>query len=157
MVAPDDSRGSGRGRSLPAEVVLDPDDVVQLRCGDLDQLDVVDRLEPVATADRDAGEVSGSELPDRHRAGLVLQVESEPAADHVDRFVLALVVLKREAPAGVDRDELADVAIRHDPVELVAPRLVDPARLPGVGHEPRTSRSPAASIASRSSADVASV
>ena len=95
-----------------------------------------------------------------HRPVVVLEVEQEPAAHDEDRLVLALVVLERQPAAGLDHDHLAAVAVRQGPDQLVAPRLVDAprrTRRPVAGHEPRTRRSPATSIASRRSADVASV
>src|SRR6266849_9272306 len=116
----------------------------------------------MAAADRHVGRLAGAQLARRHLASVILEVEQEPSAADVDRLVLRLVILERQAATRLDHDDLAAEAIRQGPDELVAPRLVDPARgeragLAEVGHEPRTSRSPAASIDSRSSAEVASV
>jgi hypothetical protein len=112
----------------------------------------------VPAADRDVGVLTRTQVVEAHRARVVLQVKTQQAADHVDRLVLVLVDLERQPPAGLDDDDLAGVAIRVGPDQLVAPRLVDPSgRARGLAHEPRTSRSPASSIDSLTSSEVASV
>jgi len=63
--------------------------------------------------------------------------------------------LERQAMAGLDDQDLADVPVGVRPDELVAPGLVDPRR--PLAHEPRTRRSPAAISASRASGEIASV
>ena len=88
----------------------------------------------------------------------------------MDPLVLLLVVLEGEALAGLDDEDLPDVAVGVGPDELVAPGLVHPAReLVGrrrrdgsatretPAHPPLTSCSPDAMIASRTSGEVASV
>src|SRR6266550_3236833 len=142
------------GCPLATEVVLDPHDVVQLGRRDLDDLDPLDRLVSMPSADRDVLPFARAQVADGHRSVVALEMKPQPAADDEDRLVLALVVLEREAAAGLDDEDLPDVAVGVGPDQLVAPWLVDSACL---GHEPRTSRSPASRSASRSSADVASV
>src|SRR5258708_21731300 len=129
----------------------------------------------MAPPDRDVRALAGSELADGHRPVLVVEMEPKPTADHVDRLVLLLVVLERQAAPGLDHQDLAAVPVGQRPDQLVAPRLVDAARLDGsrrraagrrpgrpgcpthLAHEPRTRRSPASISASRISAEVASV
>src|SRR5438128_5243144 len=121
----------------------------------------------MAPPDDDMGALARPELADGHRPLVIVEVEPEPATQHHDRLVLLLVVLEGEPPTSLDHEDLAAVAIREGPDQLVPPRLVHaarfhgprsrPARLAHLAHDPRTSRSPASSNASRSWADVASV
>ena len=53
-----------------------------------------------------------------------LDLEQHPSGPEEDRLVLLVVVLQAERVAGVDVNQLADVAIGLRPVQLVAPRLV---------------------------------
>jgi hypothetical protein len=94
----DSDSGLWRGRPLSPEVVLEAHDVVEFGGRDFDELDALERLESVAPADRDVGVPARSEVEDAHRPGLVLEVEAKPAAHDVDRFVLPVVELERQAP-----------------------------------------------------------
>ena len=119
----------------------------------------------MSASDRDMRRITRPELAARHLAAIVLEVEQQPPALDEDRFVLDLVVLEREATTRLDDERLAAEPVGQGPDQLVAPWLVDAPRcegawlaaVDGLGHEPRTRRSPATSIASRSSAEVASV
>src|SRR5687768_4763259 len=75
---------SRRVRPLPAEVVFQPDDVVELRGRDLDQLAALDRLEPVDPPGRDPAMLAWTELGLADDAGLVLQVQAQPAGADQD-------------------------------------------------------------------------
>jgi hypothetical protein len=103
-------------------------------------------------------------------AGLVLQGEVEAPREDPNPLVLHVVELERQAPPGLDDEDLPDVAVGLRPDQLVAPGLVHAprecvlVRLPGAPvpgppgrHPPRASCSPAPIIASRNSGDVASV
>src|SRR5690349_19591575 len=146
---------SGRVRPFATEIVLDPDDVVELRRRHLEQLAALDRLEPMDPPGRDVAVLPGAQLVVADDAVLVLEVQLQPTGGDEDRLILGRMALERQSLAGLDDEPLADVSIRVRPDQLVAPRLVDADGL--VAHEPRTRRSPATSIASRPSAVVASV
>src|SRR5690349_2721697 len=98
-----------RLRALAAEVVLDADDVVQLRGRDLDERAGLDRLEAMEPRHRHVRALARTELADLDLAPLVLERERQPPGEDVDPLVLDLVALEREPLAGVDDDELADV------------------------------------------------
>ena len=51
--------------------------------------------------------VARSEVAHGDLAVAVLEVEPEESGKHVDRLVLPLVELERQAPAGLDHDDLA--------------------------------------------------
>ena len=155
--------GYGARRALAAEVVLQPLDVVELGRRDLDQLDAARRASKrwIAAGRRRARASPGPSSQRRTVAVVVLEVQPQPAATgRRSTLLLALVALERQPPARLDHDDLAAVAVGQRPDQLVAPRLVDAAaaRRPSVDRSrPRTSRSPATTSSSRSSADVASV
>src|SRR5215213_6429149 len=62
---------SRRVRTLPAEVVLDANDVVELRGRNLDERARLDRLEPVETRDRHMRAFAGAQLTDLDLASFV--------------------------------------------------------------------------------------
>src|SRR5262245_6783488 len=148
----------GCRRTLAAEVVLDADDIVDLGGRDLEDLDALDRLVAMDPADRDVGALARTQLALDDVAGVIFKVEQQAAGHDVDRFVLPFVALERQPLAGLDDEDLAAVVIGQGPDQLVAPGLGDgPAAVGEQAHEPRTSRSPASSICSRTASDVASV
>src|SRR5579862_1091076 len=162
----------GSARALAAEVVLEADDVVELRGRDLDQRAALDRRVAMPSADPDPGAIARSELAIRDRAGGVLERQAEPSLKDVDPLVLRRVVLERQALARLDDEELPDVPVRMRPDELMAPGLLDAPRQRVLGRrrdriggahrgpaatQPRTSCSPTRRSSSRSSAEVASV
>src|SRR5262245_62910014 len=99
----------------------------------------------------DMARLARTEVGDLHGAGVVLEMQPEPAAEDVDRLVLRHVLLERQPLAGLDDQQLAAVPVGERPDQLVTPRLRDPAKTcrRGVAHVPRTSRSPWSSSASR--------
>src|SRR5512144_284864 len=119
----DDGAGLWRRGTLPAEVVLQADHIVDLRRRHLHQLDALDRLVAVDPPRRNVGAVAGTELAGDDGPGVVLEVEPEATGQHVDGFILALVALKRQSLAALDDQDLAAVAVRQRPDELVAPGL----------------------------------
>ena len=60
------------------------------------------------------------------RSGQVRRINSPDK--HVHRLVLAVVILQAQHVAGLDVQDLADVAIGAGPDQLVSPRLVHPVR-----------------------------
>src|SRR5258707_12378978 len=161
----DDTRWSWGVRALAAEVVFEADDVLELGRRNFDEGAAFDRLVAVAAADRDARALARPQLALLDRASVALEGQVEPALDDSDPLVLPLVVLERQALAGLEDEDLADVLVGPGPDDLVAPGLGDVARQGcPVGREishgtdqPRTSCSPAFRSASRRSAEVASV
>src|SRR5215212_7687905 len=160
-----------RGRALAAEVILEPDDVVELGRGDLDELARLDGLVSVDAPCPDVRTFARPELAILDHARLVLEGQQQATVQDVDPFVLDLVVLQREPLSGLDHEELPDVPFGPGPDELVAPGLVDSARqlrlgrrgrrpvrhVARFGAHPRTSLSPAPISASCASVEVASV
>src|SRR2546425_10677036 len=66
-----------------------------------------------------------------------LNPQDDLARQHVNGFVLLVVILKRQDVSGLDVQDLADVAVGPGPDQLVAPRFLHAVR--EVGHEtPRT-------------------
>src|SRR4051812_7101610 len=59
---------------------------------------------------------------------ILLEPQDDFPRQHVDRFVFLVVILQREHVARLDVQDLADVAVRLCPDDLVAPGLVDPVR-----------------------------
>ena len=142
-------RPRGRVRALAAEVVLEADDVVELGGRDLDELAAA--RSPRSGGCGPTGTCAPSPGPSSSPArspSSSSRSEQQPAGQHVDRLVLDLVVLERQPPAGLDDQDLADVAVRVRPRSARGPRACRPAaadRASAVAaHEPRTSRSPAA-------------
>ena len=83
----------------------------------------------------DSPVVTSAELLRANRAAVVFKGQEEPPGEDVDRFVLDLVSLERQAAPGLDDEDLADVAIGLSPDELVAPGLVAlaaPGSAPGL-------------------------
>src|SRR5439155_22543232 len=64
----------------------------------------------------------------------VLDPQDDLAREDVDRLILLIVVRQREHVAGLDMQDLADVAIGLRPDELVAPGLVHPVGEPSRAH-----------------------
>src|SRR6266545_113389 len=119
---------SGRVGALTAVVVLEADDVVELRRGDLHELDLlIQGLEPVDDSSGDATVLPRPEVLARHRGLNGARVQTEPTAQDEDRFVLDPVRLEGQALARLDRDDLADVSVRLRPDPLPAPGLLDDA------------------------------
>src|SRR5213079_1979648 len=55
----------------------------------------------------------------------LLDAQDDLAREHVDRFVLLVVVLQRQDVSRLDVEDLADVAVGSGPDQLVAPGLFD--------------------------------
>src|SRR5262249_35008690 len=111
--------------------------VVDLGARDLTQLAVGDGLEAVAPARLDAPAGARLEGDDLQRPGVVLEREPQGSAQHVDRLVFLPVELEREPLAGLDRQDLAEIARGLGPDLFVSPGFFDTARHfrgPSVAH-----------------------
>src|SRR5436190_19663532 len=120
----------GLGGSFAPVGVLEADDVVELRRRDLHDRRVLDGLHPVHGAGRKVkrrprADYLTRENPLSGRAELELDL----ALEHVPGLVLHLVELQAERLAGLDHEQLSRVVIGDRPDQLMAPRLVDSARL----------------------------
>src|SRR5690349_858257 len=89
--------GLRRRGALAAEVVLDPDDVIELGRRHLDETAGLDGLVAVRPAGAHVGALAGPELPSLDNPLVVLERQPEAAVDDVDPLVLVLVVLERQA------------------------------------------------------------
>src|SRR5204863_7262091 len=124
----------GRG-ALPAVAVLQPDDVVEVVGGDLEDRRVLQRGDAVDGA-RTKPEACAR--PDhlllQHRFAGGAELELRPPLLDEPRLVLYPVELEAERLAGLHEQHLAHVVLGLRPNQLVPPRLVDLAWLepPGV-------------------------
>ena len=123
--------GSGRRGPLAAEVVLDPDDVVELGRGHLDELGRVDRLEPWTgpTGMRRCSPGPSSVVSIGPSCGLDDAGAAGPTMTRSTRPCARGTWSDRRLPASMYQD-LADISVGVRPDQLVAPGLVDP---PGGG------------------------
>src|SRR3954447_15902103 len=107
-----------------------------MRRGDFEQSRVLERLHPVDRAGRDVERRSGGDdLAVRRRIARLADRELDASLLDVDRLVLLPVELQAERVALADEEDLPDVEVGVRPDQLVAPRLVDLARLEGEGLE----------------------
>src|SRR5439155_22464139 len=110
--------------------VLEPDDVLDLRRGHLEDRRVLERRQPVHRSRPDAKCGSGADHLDAE--GLfprLAQLELRAAGVDEPRFVLLAVELEAERLARLDEEELAAVVVRQRPDQLMSPRLVYLRRL----------------------------
>src|SRR6266511_836339 len=105
--------------------VLEPNDVVQLRRGSLQEIGHDDGLELVDLFGRNVKRLAGAYALLAQRLAL-LDPQDDLAGEHVDRLILLVVVLQREHVPRLDMEDLPDVAVGFRPDDLVTPRLVDP-------------------------------
>src|SRR3954453_21794901 len=122
------ARRRGPNRSLlPVSIirapvpVLEPDDVVEERCGHLEQQRVLERHQAMENPGPD---MEAHPRLDDLRPELVLvlaDLEAGAAAVHVDRLVLAPLELKAQRFARADEQELPAVLRSHGVDVLVAP------------------------------------
>src|SRR5262249_7732058 len=108
-----------------AVAVREPDDVVELRSGHLENVAVLQGDHPMLPPDRDVVRLTLPEKDLLELALLVLEHESHLAVRDEDRFLLHAMVLEREPVARLDVQYLADVVGGLRPDELVAPGFLD--------------------------------
>src|SRR3954469_14786745 len=94
--------------SVPSVTVLKPDEVVQLRCGGLEDIAVHHRLDLM---DHLRGHVHRLARPERpgHQLFPCLGSKDQLAGQHVHRLILQVVVLKAEHMSRLDVKDLSDV------------------------------------------------
>src|SRR5882724_8285514 len=122
--------------SASAVAVLEPDQVVELRRGCLEHVAVHDRLDMVDEPSRDVHRLAFLEDA-RDQLGAGAGAENELAPEHVHRLVLQVVVLQTQDVTRLHVQDLAHVAIRARPDELVAPRFLDTVRHIGHSNPPK--------------------
>src|SRR6266576_1942798 len=104
----------------------------------------------------DLGRRSLEQVGRHHRLEL-MDPQDDLAREHVDRFVLLVVVLQRQDVSRLDVQDLADVAVGPGPDQLVAPGLLDAVGEGGQGRpetrnaEVGTRNSKASSLGRKSS------
>src|SRR5689334_12779037 len=113
--------------SHPAVAVFEPDHVVDLGGRCLEQIRRHDRLELMdeLRLDMEGGSPSHA-LFDQGIA--LLNAQDDLSGEYVDGLVLLVVVLERQHLPGLDMENLADVAVRAGPDQLVTPGLVNAIR-----------------------------
>src|SRR5881392_491004 len=118
------ARGTMTFMSHPSVAVFEPHHVVDFGSRGLEQVGRHHRLELVdhLRLDVDRGSLRHGALDQRIA---LLDAQDDLAREHVDRFVLLVVVLQRQDVSGLDVEYLADVAVGSGPDQLVAPGLFD--------------------------------
>src|SRR6266496_605683 len=119
-------------RPRSAVLVLEADDVVEVRRRDLEDRCVLDRGDAV----NGSGWVVearplGDHLSAQDRLPRFAELELRAAALDIPALVLLVVELEAQRLAGPDEEDLPDVEVGVRPDQLPAPRLVDAARLEG--------------------------
>src|SRR5882762_916694 len=109
--------------SHPPVAVFEPDHVVDLGGRSLEQVGRHHRLELVDHLGSDVECRSLRHRPLDQRLPL-LYAQNDLAREHVDRFILLIVVLERQHVPGLDVQDLADIAVSSRPDQLVPPRLL---------------------------------
>src|SRR5882762_11821157 len=122
--------------SHPPVAVFEPDHVVDLGGRSLEQVGRHHRLELVDHLGSDVECRSLRHRPLDQRLPL-LDAQNDLAREHVDRFILLIVVLERQHVSGLDVQDLADIAISPRPDQLVAPWLLHAVGEGAIGHETR--------------------
>src|SRR6185437_6324705 len=116
--------------SGPPVAVFEPHDVVDLGGGRLEQVGRGHGLELMDQLRLDVERRPLRHGPLDQRIAL-LDAEDDLAREHVDRFVLLVVVLQRQDVSRLDVQDLADVAVGPGPDQLVAPRFLHAVREDG--------------------------
>src|SRR6266516_5637534 len=117
------SRGTMTFMSHPSVTVFEPHHVVDFGSRGLEQVGRHHRLELVdhLRLDVERGSLRHGLLDQRIA---LLDAQDDLAREHVDRFVLLVVVLQGQDVSGLDVEDLADVAVGSGPDQLVTPRLL---------------------------------
>src|SRR5579859_7209515 len=111
--------------SCPAVTVFQTDHVVDLRGRNLVDVGVLDGRQAVARARDQMDRVALTHAVRLQIAVLEAYLGVHASSYHQEALVLTLVVLERERLTLPDMQDLAEVAVRHRPPHLVAPRLLD--------------------------------
>src|SRR5207249_2877915 len=126
------ARGTMTFMSHPSVAVFEPHHVVDFGSRGLEQVGRHHRLELVDHLGLDVERGSLRHGPLDQRIAL-LDAQDDLTREHVDRFVLLVVVLQRQDVSGLDVEDFADVAVGSGPDQLVAPGLFHPVREGGHG------------------------
>src|SRR5438445_9667377 len=121
------ARGTMTFMSHPSVAVFEPHHIVDFGSRGLEQVGRHHRLELVDHLGLDVERGSLRHGPLDQRIAL-LDAQDDLAREHVNRFVLLVVVLQRQDVSGLDVEDLADVAVGSGPDQLVAPGLFDAIR-----------------------------
>src|SRR6266852_2224880 len=125
------ARGTMTFMSHASVAVFEPHHVVDLGSRGLEQVGRHHRLELADHLGLDVERCSLRYGPLDQRIAL-LDAEDDLAREHVDRFVLLVVVLQRQDVSRLDVQYLADVAVSPRPAQLVAPRFLHAVREDGL-------------------------
>src|SRR2546429_6977351 len=117
------ARGTMTFMSHPSVSVFEPHHIVDFGSRGLEQVGRRHRLELVDHLRLDVERGSLRHGPLDQRVAL-LDAQDDLAREHVDRFVLLVVVLQRQDVSRLDVEDLADVAVGSGPDQLVAPGLL---------------------------------
>src|SRR5579864_1261522 len=109
-----------------AVAVFQPHHIFDLGRGDLDDVGILNRRQPVPGSGRDVQGVAFSQTVSRQPAVRAAELHVDLPSQQVLELVFPLVVLERKRLSPVHVQDLSDVALGDRPVQLVAPRLVDP-------------------------------
>src|SRR5687767_10965216 len=112
-----------RTSSRSAVAIFEPYHVVEFRRGDFEDVAVLDRRHAVDGLWRDVDGFARLHLALDELVPF-LDLEEHAPGPEEDRLVLLVVVLQTERVAGVHVNELADVALRLRPMQLVSPGLL---------------------------------
>src|SRR5216684_7611450 len=121
------ARGTMTFMSHPSVAVFEPHHVVDFGSRRLEQVGRYHRLELVdhLGLDVERGSLRHGSLDQRIA---LLNAQDDLAREHVDRFVLLVVILQRQDMSRLDVEDLADVAVGSGPDQLVAPGLLHAVR-----------------------------
>src|ERR1700716_705057 len=120
-----------RTGSLPSVFVFQPDDVIDLRGGHLEELTLLHPDHSVLASGNDPARHAGGEPVGLQLAPVVLELEVHRPFDDQQGLVLLSVVLKAEHLPGVDVDHLAEIFVGDREAVLPAPGLLDDLRQAG--------------------------
>src|SRR2546425_4254526 len=121
------ARGTMTFMSHPSVAVFEPHHIVNFGSRGLEQVGRHHRLELVDHLRLDVERGSLRHGPLDQRIAL-LDAQDDLAREHVNRFVLLVVVLQRQDVSRLDVEDLADVAVGSGPDQLVPPRLLHTVR-----------------------------
>src|SRR5947199_3272485 len=117
------SSGTMTFTSHPPVAVFEPHHVVDLGRRGLEQVARLHRLDLMDQLGLDVERRPLRHGPFDQRIA-PLDTENDLAREHVNRFVLLVVVLQRQDVSGLDVQDLADVAVGPGPDQLVPPRFL---------------------------------